>query len=62
MEEELFKAKAPSAPGANDSEVKALGMTLDCNIKELRILVNGVDITKTIKLQEVRIVREKKEP
>jgi hypothetical protein len=54
MEEELFSA--------SDKEkiVKALGVKVNCNIVDLHIYVNGVDITKNVVLEEIRIVLEKK--
>lgn len=54
MEEEIFTADAKSRT------VKALGVEIDAKLEELRILVNGVDILKTIKLSSLRIVKEEK--
>jgi hypothetical protein len=53
MEEEIFVANSKG-------EVKALGMKVSCTPTDLCIYVNGVDITKTVVLEEVRIaiVRE----
>jgi len=54
MEEEIFLA--------SDKEkiVKALGIRVNCSLADLRIYVNGRDLTKTVVLEEVRIVIEKK--
>jgi hypothetical protein len=49
MEEEVFVANSKG-------EVKALGMKVNCAPSDLHIYVNGVDITKTVVLEEVRIV------
>jgi hypothetical protein len=49
MEEEVFVANSKG-------EVKALGMKINCAPTDLHIYVNGVDITKTVMLEEVRIV------
>jgi hypothetical protein len=49
MEEEIFVANSKG-------EVKALGMKVNCAPTDLHIYVNGVDITKTVMLEEVRIV------
>jgi hypothetical protein len=49
MEEEVFLANSKG-------EVKALGMKVNCAPTDLHIYVNGVDITKTVVLEEVRIV------
>jgi hypothetical protein len=49
MEEEIFVANSKG-------DVKALGMKINCAPTDLHIFVNGVDITKSIILEEVRIV------
>jgi hypothetical protein len=49
MEEEIFVANSRG-------EVKALGMKVNCVSTDLHIYVNGVDITKSLVLEEVRIV------
>ena len=49
MEEEIFVANSKG-------EVKALGMKLNCVPLDLHIYVNGVDITKNVVLEQVRIV------
>ena len=38
---------------------KALGMKVHCQPKDIRILVNGVDITKNLVIEEIRIVIDK---
>jgi hypothetical protein len=57
MEEEVFLANSKG-------EVKALGMKINCAPTDLHIYVNGVDITKSVVLEEVRIVmtREQQAP
>ena len=52
MEEEIFVANSKG-------EVKALGMKVNCVATDLHIYVNGVDITKSVVLEEVRIVIER---
>lgn len=54
MEEELFAAST------KDNLVKAVGMKVDCKPSDLRIYINGKDISRAIVLEEVRIVMEKK--
>jgi hypothetical protein len=54
MEKEIFVANAKG-------EVKALGMKVNCVPTDLRIYVNGVGITKTVVLEEVRIVHMKEQ-
>lgn len=54
MEEEVFVAK-------DNGDVKALGVKLNCTPNDLHIYVNGVDITKTVVLEEIRITVERKE-
>jgi hypothetical protein len=54
MEEEVFVANSKD-------EVKALGMKVNCAPTDLRIYVNGVDITKNVVLEEVRIVIAKEQ-
>jgi hypothetical protein len=49
MEEEIFVANSKG-------DVKALGMKVSCAPTDLRIYVNGVDITKTVVLEEIRVV------
>jgi hypothetical protein len=54
LEEEIFSA--------SDKEkiVKVLGITLDCQVQDLHVYINGVDITsKNVVLEEVRIVVER---
>jgi hypothetical protein len=52
MEEEIFVANSKG-------DVKALGMKINCAPADLHIYVNGVDITKSVVLEEVRIVVER---
>ncbi len=54
MEEELFRAVD------KDKLVKALGVKVNCTLADLHIYVNGVDITKTLILEEVKVTLEKK--
>ena len=49
MEEEIFIADSKG-------DVKALGMKINCAPTDLHIYVNGVDITKSVVLEEVRII------
>ena len=43
-----------------DGTVEALGMKLDAEPDELKILINGVDITENVLLERIEIVIEKK--
>jgi len=43
-----------------DGNVEALGMKLDAKPDELKILINGVDITESVLLERIEIVVEKK--
>jgi len=52
MEEEIFVANSKG-------DVKALGMKINCAPADLHIYVNGVDITKNVVLEEIRIVMER---
>jgi hypothetical protein len=54
MEEEVFVAK-------DNSDVKALGVKLNCTPNDLHIYINGVDVTKNVVLEEIRITIERKE-
>ncbi len=54
MEEELFSALD------KDKIVKALGVKVNCALADLHIYVNGVDITKTLILEEIKVTFEKK--
>lgn len=54
MEEELFSASD------KDKTVKVLCIKVNCQLTDLRIYVNGTDITKNVVLEEVRIIQEKK--
>lgn len=49
MEEEVFSASS------KEKIVKALGVALNCNVEDIHVYVNGVDITKTVLLEEVRL-------
>lgn len=44
-----------------DGKVEVLGMKLDAKPDDLRILINGVDISESILLERVEIVVEKEE-
>jgi len=49
VEEEIFVANSRG-------DVRALGMKVSCAPTDLHIYVNGVDITKNVVLEEVRII------
>jgi hypothetical protein len=51
MERELFLA--------NQKEVRALGLKVDCAPSDLHVYVNGVDLAKIIPFEEVRITSAK---
>jgi hypothetical protein len=53
METELLTARG--------STVKVLGVNVNFTPRELRILVNGQDITAAMMIEELRIVAEKQE-
>ena len=54
MEEEIFLTSAA------DKQVKVLGMTTTHKVEELHVYVNGVDITKSVVLDVLKITVEKK--
>jgi hypothetical protein len=54
LEDEIFRASE------KEKQVKALGILVNCNLQDLHIYVNGVDIAKTVVLEEVRVTVEKK--
>ena len=54
MEEEIFLTNAA------DKLVKILGMTTTHKVDELHVYVNGVDITKSVVLDVLKITVEKK--
>ena len=54
MEEEIFLTNAV------DKQVKILGMTTTHRVDELHVYVNGVDITKSVVLDVLKITVEKK--
>lgn len=53
MEEEVFSLND------KDGVVKALGVKVHCEPKDIRIFVNGVDLSKNLVIQEIRIVINK---
>jgi hypothetical protein len=55
MEEEIFVASS------KDRIVKALGIRVAANLEDLHVYVNGVDIVKSVVLEEVRITTNRKE-
>jgi hypothetical protein len=55
LEDELFLASD------KDQIVKALAIRVNCKLEDLHIYINGVDITKTVVLEEVRIIAGKKD-
>ena len=54
MEEEIFFTNA------SDKLVKILGMATTHKVEELHVYVNGVDITKSVVIDLLRITVEKK--
>ena len=54
METELFVASSKGL-------IKALGIDVAGDVKELHILIDGVDISKVASFEEVRIVMRKEE-
>ncbi len=54
MEEELFTVSA------RDKVIKVLGMKVDCSLEELKVFINGTEITKTVVLEQIRIVKDRK--
>jgi hypothetical protein len=54
LEEEIFLTNAA------DKQVKILGMTTTHKVEELHVYVNGVDITKSVVLDVLKITVEKK--
>ncbi len=55
MKEELFSASDKT------KQVKALGMTVNCNLTDLHVYVDGVDITKNVVWEEIIVTNEKAE-
>lgn len=55
MEEELFLLSD------KDKVVKALGLKVHCQPKDVRIFVNGRDLTRNLVIEEIRIVIDKGE-
>lgn len=55
MEEEIFSASS------KDRIIKALGIRVAANLEDLHVYVNGVDIVKSVVLEEVRITMNRKE-
>ena len=55
MEEEILSADVKSR------SIKVLGIELDMKLEQLKILVNGVDIIKNIKLESLKIIKEAKD-
>ena len=54
MEEEIFLTNS------SDKLVKILGMTTTHKVEELHVYVNGVDITKSVVIDLLKITVEKK--
>lgn len=54
LEEEIFLTNAA------DKQVKILGMTTTHKVDELHVYINGVDITKSVVLDILKITVEKK--
>jgi hypothetical protein len=54
LEEEIFLTNA------TDKQVKILGMVTTHRVDELHVYVNGVDITKSVVLDVLKITVEKK--
>jgi len=52
MEEEIFLASAKT------KKIKALGIEINAELEQIKIYVNGVDILKNIKLEELKIIKE----
>ena len=52
MEEEILSADIKT------KVIKVLGLELDAKLEQLKVLVNGVDIIKNIKLESLKIIKE----
>lgn len=55
MEIELFSASTKTG------KIRIAGIEAVSMLQELRIIVNGTDITDTLRLEEIRIISEKQE-
>jgi len=53
-EEVLFEISIVEGPRA---VVKALGILLDAEAPQLKILINGVDVNRTMKISSLKIVK-----
>jgi len=42
---------------AKDGKVEAIGIALDVELEELKLLINGVDINRTMKISTLKIVK-----
>jgi len=54
LEEVLFEISVVEGPKA---VVKALGILLDADASQLKILINGVDVNRTMKISSLKIVK-----
>jgi len=54
LEEVLFEISVVEGPKA---VVKALGILLDADAPQLKILINGVDVNRTVKISSLKIVK-----
>lgn len=52
MEEEILLANAKT------KKIKALGLEIDAELEQIKVYINGIDILKNIKLEELKIVKE----
>jgi hypothetical protein len=54
MPEEIFKLIGKTG------EIKALGINVDAKPAEIKVFINGVDVTKLLSIEEIKIVKEVK--
>ena len=52
MEKELLKINPKDG-------IHVLGLKIDAQVKDISVLVNGIDITETIELEEIKILQVK---
>ena len=42
---------------AKDGKVEALGIALEVELDEIKLLINGVDVNRTMKISSLKIVK-----
>jgi hypothetical protein len=53
MADEIFKLVAKTG------QIQALGIDVDAKVPQVKVFINGIDVTKSLLIDEIKIIVEK---